>query len=65
MKKLEHPISHSEMFDFSSFRAKVRKKLKKKALKDIKVSRYKKIKQEGEVAKIGLSGFGYQSIRFF
>jgi hypothetical protein len=53
------------MFDFSSFRAKVRKKAKKKALKDIKVSRYKKIKQEGEVAKIGLSGFGYQSIRFF
>jgi hypothetical protein len=34
-----------------------------KRLKSIKGPRYKKIKQEAEVTKTGLSIFGYHSIR--
>jgi hypothetical protein len=35
-----------------------------KCLKGINESRWKKSKPKAEAAKIGLSGFGYQSIRF-
>jgi hypothetical protein len=36
-----------------------------KGLNGIKESRRKKSKPKAEVTKIGLSGFGYQSIWFF
>jgi hypothetical protein len=76
LKKLDHPVSYSGLSDFGSFQnrnetwatledLKIQDVLRhRKRLKSIKEPRWKKYKPEVEVAKIGLSGFGYRSIRF-
>jgi hypothetical protein len=75
-KKMDHLVSYSRLFDFSSFQNRNRtlailKDLKiqevlrhGKWLKSIKRPIWKKSKLEAEVTKTGLSGFGYRSILF-
>jgi hypothetical protein len=70
LKKLDHPVSYSELSGFDSFQNKnIGAKLEdlkiqgvlmhEKKLKCIKKPRWEKSKPKTEVAKIGLSGFRY------
>jgi hypothetical protein len=75
-RKLDHPVSYSGLSGFSSFQNRNRKwatledlKIQDvlrygKGLKGIKELIWKKSKVEAEVAKTGLSIFGYRSIQF-
>jgi hypothetical protein len=73
LKKLDYPVSGFGQSDFSSFRIKPRKKLnlkiqgilrQGKGLKSVNKPRWNKSKKKAKATKIGLSSFGFWSVRF-
>jgi hypothetical protein len=74
LKKLDYPVFGFGSSGFCSFRTKPRNELNSKiqgvlrhgkGLKCVKKPRWKKSKPKVKAAKIGLSSFGFWSVRFF
>jgi hypothetical protein len=77
LEKSDYPVSYSGLSDFSRFQNRNKEGAKledlkiqcvlshEKLIKGIKEPIWKKSKPKAEVAKSGLSSFGYLSIQFF